>query len=211
VYLQVAKTANDADRRSAEPGSTIVDRIAEFLDRFLFLQRRELYRLIALWILATHLMKVWEYTGYLFFHSPEPQSGKSRALEFLEPLVANSSSILISPTEAVLFRTADGKTQILDEVDSWKNRDQLRSVLNAGFRKGGTVPRMAETDDGYVLRQFPVFGPRALAGIGSRILDATTRDRTFEIDMRRQTRAERRQPFRMRKVGAGRAPEDPTG
>src|SRR5262249_31858646 len=67
--------------------------------------------------------------------------------------------------------------------------------------KGGTVPRMEQTDDGYVLKQFPVFGPRALAGIGTKILDATTRDRTFEIAMRRQTKAERRESFRMRRVG----------
>src|SRR5262249_27480147 len=74
-------------------------------------------------------------------------------------------------------------------------------VLNAGFRKGGKVPRMEQTEEGYVLKQFPVFGPRALAGIGTSILDATTRDRTFALQMRRQTKAERREPFRMRNVG----------
>jgi hypothetical protein len=74
-------------------------------------------------------------------------------------------------------------------------------MLNAGFQKGGTVPRMEKDGrGGYRLVQFPVFGPRAIAGIGLTILDQTTRDRTFPIDMVRQTKEERREKFRLRKL-----------
>jgi len=94
---------------------------------------------VALWVVSTYLHGEFEYTGYLFPYSAGPQSGKSRLLEVLDLLVLNSSGILISPTEAVLFHTASGGTQLLDEVDSWSDRDTLRSVLNAGFRRGNTV------------------------------------------------------------------------
>ena len=132
----------------------------------------------------------FEYTGYIFACSPEPQSGKSRLLEVLELLVANPSGVLISPSEAILFRTAEGHTQLLDEVDGWTNKDELRNVLNAEFHRGATVQRMADSDTGYEVRSFPVYAPRSLAGIGHTVLHGTTWDRTFVLDMVRQTKPE---------------------
>jgi hypothetical protein len=180
---------------------TVVDQIACFIERFVFLKTKSLYRLLALWTIETHMYPEFEYTGYIFAYSPEPQSGKSRLLEILELLVANPSGILISPSEAVLFRTADGHTQLLDEVDGWTNREFLRSVLNAGFRRGATVKRIEDGGNGFEVGSFPVFAPRALAGIGSKILDGTTRDRTFQFEMVRQLRDERRDKFRARTAG----------
>lgn len=177
---------------------TVVDKIARFIERFVFLKTESLYRLLALWTISTHMQAEFEYTGYIFACSPEPQSGKSRLLEILELLVAHPSGILISPSEAVLFRTAHGHTQLLDEVDGWTNREFLRSVLNAGFHRGATVKRAEEGSSGYKIASFPVFAPRVLVGIGNKILDATTRDRTFVIDMVRQMRDERREKFRTR-------------
>ena len=130
-----------------EARSTIID-VANFIERFVFLKNKTLYLLISLWVILTHKYQLFDYTGYLFAHSPEPGSGKSRLLEVLDPLVYNSSGILVSPTEAVLFRTAVDATQLLDEVDSWSNRDELRSVLNAGFHKAGTVTRMEQLHTG---------------------------------------------------------------
>jgi Protein of unknown function (DUF3631) len=109
--------------------------------------------------------------------------------------------VLYKPTDAVLFRMADGATQLLDEVDTWMNGDFLRGILNAGFRRGAVVPRNDPIKDGkWKPVLFPVYSPRALAGIGLEILHGTTRDRTFVISMVRQTREERREKFRFRKV-----------
>lgn len=143
--------------------STIIEKVEQFVRRFVFFKDDSLYRLVALWIVATHLHSAFEYTGYLFAYSARPQSGKSRLLEVLDLLVLNSSGILISPTEAVLFHTASGGTQLLDEVDSWSERDTLRSVLNAGFRRGNTVPRMSKTEtEGYDLKRFLFMVPGRL-------------------------------------------------
>jgi len=137
----------------------------------------------------------------VFAHSPEPGSGKSRLLEVLDLLVANSSGLLYQPTEAVLFRTANGKTQLLDEIDTWPNGDFLRGVLNAGFHRSGTVVRNERRQDNkWEPVAFPVYAPRAMAGIGSGILHGTTRDRTFILEMVKQTREERREKFRARKA-----------
>ncbi len=183
-----------------ESHNSLVDKIAQFIERFVFIKEKAIYTLLALWVIGTYLHEEFEYLGYLFAHSPEPQTGKSRLLEVLDLVVFNSSGILVSPTESVLFRTAHKHTQLLDEIDSWTNRDSGRAVLNAGFQSRGIVSRMRETNSGYVVENFPVYAPRALAGIGQRVLDQTTRDRTFSIEMVRQKPEERRERFRLRQV-----------
>lgn len=186
---------------AAEPNPCLVDRIAFFIERFVFVKERPLYRLLALWVIHTHLIDAFDQTGYVFANSPEAQSGKTRLLEILDFLVYQSSGILTSPTEAVLFRTAKGHTQLLDEVDVWHNMDFLRGILNAGSRRGGTVFRCEKSEKGeYKNGEFPVFGARALSGIGMHILPEATRTRTFSIGMVRQTRDERREKFRSRVV-----------
>ncbi len=181
--------------------TNLVDSVAAFIERFVFIKDKQVYRLLALWVIQTHLYKEFEYTGYIFAHSPEPGSGKSRLLEILDLLVANSSGLLYKPTDAVLFRTADEMTQLLDEVDSWMNAEHLRAILNAGFHRGAKVLRNEQQNKGkWKPIPFPVYGPRALAGIGLGILHGTTKDRTFIIPMVKQTLAERREKFRSRKV-----------
>src|SRR5262245_53204054 len=101
----------------AIPEDNILDKIIAFLRRFVFLRDDSTYLLIAAWILSTYLTDIFDYTSYLFVYSPERQCGKSRLLELLSELVCRSSGVLISPTEAVLFRTARNCTQIFDEVD----------------------------------------------------------------------------------------------
>jgi hypothetical protein len=143
IAADAAPAANPAPHSPIAPPN-VVDRVSTFVKRFVFLKEPSLYRLLALWVIHTYLVDEFEYTGYVFAHSPEPESGKTRLLEVLEVLVENSSGILVSPSESVLFRTALGHTQFLDEVDTWTNKDQLRSVLNSGFQHGVQVLRMTE-------------------------------------------------------------------
>src|SRR5205814_2266678 len=82
----------------------------------------------------------------------------------------------------------------------WTNKEELRNILNAGFQKGRTVVRMGEADGAYTPKKFKVFAPRALAGIGTAILDGVTRDRTFMIRMVRQKQSERRERFHPKKL-----------
>jgi len=106
----------------------------------------------------------------------------------------------VSPTEAVLFRTASKKTLLLDEVDSWGYGDSIKSVLNSGFQRNGSVMRMHDGGGRYEPERHSVYGPKALAGIGTNILGVTTRDRTFMFEMVRQTRGERREKWQSRKI-----------
>ena len=171
-----------------------VEKIARFIKRFVFIKAEQIYLLLAHWVILTYFYKEFEYVGYIFAHSPEPESGKSRLLEVLDLLVANSSGLLYKPTDAILFRTADGMTQLLDEVDAWTNSEHLRGILNAGFHRGAIVQRNEQQKNGpWKPVSFPVYAPRAMAGIGLGILHGTTKDRTLIIPMVKQTPAERRE------------------
>src|SRR5271166_3381719 len=80
---------NNPDAVGAD--ETIIDRVASFIERFVFLQRKSLYHLIATWCVGTHVHPGFEYYPYLLACSPQPESGKSRLLEVLDLLVFESS------------------------------------------------------------------------------------------------------------------------
>lgn len=180
----------------------LVDQVASFVRRFVFLKEASLYQLIALWIIHTYLIECFDFTPYLCVHSPDKGCGKTCLLCTLDVLVFNSSGINASPTEAVLFRTAHGHTQILDEADTYLPRlETARGILNAGFSRQGRVQRMEKDANGkQKVEDFSVFTARVIAGIGSQILPPATRDRAFSIEMVRQMKSEKRERFRERVV-----------
>jgi Protein of unknown function (DUF3631) len=160
---------------------------------------------VALWIVHTHCVDVFEQTPYLTVTSPERQCGKSRLLELIALLVARPW-VTIMPSEAVLFRRIDQEmpTLLLDEVDAIfaaKTADRyegLRALLNAGHRKGTTVPRAANF--GADLLYFKVYSAKVLAGIG--VMPSTITDRAIPIRLQRKTRAEKVAQFRLRTAQA---------
>jgi len=77
--------------------------------------------------------------------------------------------------------------------------EEVRAVINAGHRRGATVPRnVPGPKQSWVVKQFPVFGPKALAGIGK--LPDTVTDRAIPIRMLKRKRSEPVEKLRMRIV-----------
>jgi len=149
---------------------------------------------IALWVLNTYVFDLHDSTPYLNITSATKQAGKSRLFEVLNLLVARPY-LAVEATEAVLFRkiAADTPTLLLDEIDTCFGKEStmtegLRAVLNAGYRRGATVPRCVGPN--HELKDFPVFCPKAFAGIGERLPD-TVVDRSIPIELRRRAPAER--------------------
>jgi hypothetical protein len=62
-------------------GAELLDDIDDYLARFVVYPSEHERRAHALWIAHTWLMECWESTPRFAFLSPEPGSGKSRALE----------------------------------------------------------------------------------------------------------------------------------
>ena len=103
-----------------------------------------------------------------------------------------------APTPAALYRMmADSPTLLLDEVEALNSQTKsesaqaIHAILNAGHRKGATIPRC----DGpkHELKHFPVYGPKAFAAIG-RLPDTLT-DRSIVITMQRRTKDQKVERF----------------
>jgi hypothetical protein len=93
-------------------------------------------------------------------------------------------------------------TLLFDEIDTiWKGRssddskEELRAVLNAGYRRGATVPRCVGNN--HEVEYFNVYAAVALAGIGG--LPDTVRSRSVIVKMRRRMRHETVEPFNLRR------------
>jgi Protein of unknown function (DUF3631) len=171
--------------------------IVEALKQYIWLSNPEDYVLLAAWVVGTHLHKSFDYFGYLLIDSPIRECGKSTLMKILDKLVWKSSGLLHSPTEATMFRM-NTCTQLLDEGDGWQNVVVLRNILNAGFQKGAIVARCGDAKSNYVPIRYPVYIPRAIAGIGlTAQFPETIIGRSFHLAMARQKREERRKKFRL--------------
>lgn len=185
---------------SAEAGAELVRSVERFIGRFVVLPPTARLA-VALWALATHCFDVFETTGYLALVSPEKGCGKTRTTEVLELIVAEPIRA-VSISEAAMFRAIEAKrpTLILDEAEALSGKGEraeaVRSILNAGNRKGASVPRCV--GQAHELQMFNVYCPKIVAAI--RVLPDTVRDRSLVIPMQRKRPDEKVERFIGRRV-----------
>jgi hypothetical protein len=194
-----------------EDGADILDQIERQYRAYVAWANDHQAVAVTLWTAHTHAAEASESTPYLAIESAEPESGKTRTLEVAEHLAARAW-LLVEPSEAAMFRKIerDRPTILLDESDAlWgakaDGREGLRALLNAGYRRGATVPRVVGDGAGMTVQDFPVYGPKALAGLAGR-LPRTIASRSIPIRLRRRARGERVERFRARRAAAELAP-----
>jgi hypothetical protein len=182
-----------------------LEQLEQFLLRYVVFPRSETVVAVVLWTAHTHAIEQADATPYLAISSPEKQSGKTRLLECLALVAQGCTGILITPTASTIYRSLDaspGATLLLDELDAvFRDRsdryEEVRAVINAGHRRSATVPRSVPgPKNTWVVKQFPVFGPKALAGIGK--LPDTVADRSIPVRMVKRKRTEPVEKFRQR-------------
>jgi hypothetical protein len=167
--------------------------IEKFARRFVILPEPA-YLPTALWILSTYVPDAFDCLPYLAIQSPVKRSGKTRLLEVLE-LLCRRPWRGTAITSATLFRMmAEQPTLLLDEVEGLKRgrsetAQAIVAVLNAGHRKGATVPRCA--GDG--LTYFDTYCPKAFATIHE--LPDTLQDRSIVIKMERKRKEQATERF----------------
>lgn len=187
----------------------ILDKIKGFIRRFVVAPDAHL-EILGHYVLHTHQFSErcqQPYTTpYLFVHSAQKGSGKTLlGIDLMTQLCRNFEAVN-NLTPATLFRLAALRATIgIDEVDMLfsgnRSDDDIVSVLNTGYRKGGYVPRAdAKEPDG--VKRYSTFSPKILIGIDSGTMKDTTRDRCIPIHMERATDEERKtvQPFYSYKV-----------
>lgn len=186
-------------------GAAMLARIEAFLIRFVAYPSAHAVVAHVLWIVHTHAMAAWESTPRIAFLSPEPASGKTRALEVSELLVPRPIEA-VNTSPAYLFRKVsdpDGLPTILfDEIDTVfgpkakKDNEEIRGMLNAGHRRGAVAGRCTVKGKKIITEELPAYCAVALAGLGN--LPDTLMSRSIPIPMRRRSPTETVEPFRRR-------------
>lgn len=179
----------------------LLDEIRQFVRRFVVLTDAQV-AVVALWVAHTYAIESFETTPYLHICSPTKRAGKSRLLDVLEALCRKPLRAA-GATEAALFRAISDRhpTILFDEIDTIfgpkaRDHEDLRALLNAGFRRGTPVLRCVGEGTKMSAREFEVFCCKALAGIGS--LPDTISDRSLTISLKRKGRGEQVERFRIR-------------
>jgi hypothetical protein len=197
--------------RVVRPGPAIdpaelLDQVTAFVARFSVFPDQHCAPMLALWYAHTHAIQHFYTTPRLILDSAEPGSGKTRVLEVGQYLAAKPE-MTISITTAAIFRmlAVGPVTLLFDEIDAvfsakgGGNHEDLRALLNAGYKRSATVARCVGDASRMKVERFPVFAPVALAGIAG-AMPATITTRAVTIHMRRRAPHEHAEPFRERKV-----------
>ncbi|MER7919432.1 MULTISPECIES: DUF3631 domain-containing protein [unclassified Streptomyces] len=185
-------------------GAALLSEVEAFHRRFNVFPSEAAYVAVALWDAHAHLLDCFDSTPRIAFLSPEPGSGKTRALEIVETLVPQPMTA-VNASAAALFRSVssgNGKPTILfDEIDTVfgpkaGDNEELRGFLNAGHRRTGVTYRCIGDGGQQTVQAFPSYCAVAVAGLGS--LPDTILSRSVIIRMRRRARNEKVEPFRAR-------------
>jgi hypothetical protein len=119
-----------------------------------------LFLVFALWNLHTFFFELFAVTPYLWLHSPTAGCGKTTACELLA-YGSYKSEFTVNISKAALYHVVDQEhpTLIMDEAEGDLDDREMRSLINAGYRRiGGEVKRWI----GGSVRSFSVYCPTAV-------------------------------------------------
>jgi hypothetical protein len=183
-------------------GAKLLDTVHTFIKRFVAFPSSDCIDTVTLWAAHAHMVEHFHTTPRLAMLSPEPESGKTRVLEILD-LLTPRPMLIFSPSVAAIFRklAQEQITLLFDEVDTIftkhgkdNQNEDLRALLNAGYRRGASIPRCV--GGRHKVEEFSVFAAVALAGIGD--LPDTIITRSIVIKMRRRAAREVIEQYRVR-------------
>jgi putative DNA primase/helicase len=175
-----------------EGGEEILDAAYKYLRRFGKVTHAQAVALI-LWIAYAFIYKGWRWIPYLHIYSPERGEGKSTILDLLAALLGLPwGAVMIRPTLPSLYTDLEesgGRPQLIDEFDFMVTGHReidgpLYAYLNAGCKRGATVPR-TKLEGGRRNERFPTLCPKVICGRNLESLDDSTRDRCIGIRMQK--------------------------
>lgn len=184
----------------APTASDIISRVRSFITDYVSLPDESYADALALYVMHTHTFPPMQRdpetgtltrgtggprtTPYIYITSQGPGSGKTRVMEVLNE-ICRASQLFSGMTGPTLFHMVESiqPTLFLDEVDaiySGAKNEELRGVLNSGYKHNGKVPRVdPKSELGF--REYSTFCPKVLAGIDNGQVPNTVLDRSITI------------------------------
>ncbi|MFF5496359.1 DUF3631 domain-containing protein [Streptomyces aquilus] len=183
-------------------GAALLDEVEAFHRRFNVFPREAAYVAVTLWDAHAHLIDCFDTTPRIAFLSPEPGSGKSRALEIVETLTPKAMTTVNASPNALfrLVEATEGRpTLLFDEIDTVfgpkaGDNEPVRGFLNSGYRRSGKALRCV--GESQTPQFFSAFCAVAMAGLGS--LPDTILTRSVIIRMRKRAPNEKVEGYRER-------------
>jgi putative DNA primase/helicase len=169
--------------KESSPASTaaLIGEIESYLTRYISFGDRSQALTLALWVVGTHVYEVFDAYAYLTITAATKRAGKTRLMELMSFLAARAHHTA-DITPAALFSLVEDEkpTLLIDEAERFAaSQKDFRSIINSGYRRGGTVIRRL----GQGVRHFKVYSPKVFVLIGD-VYD-TLRDRSIIINLRR--------------------------
>jgi len=202
---EASEASDPSDTAPACDLAAALDSTRAFLRRFVVLPSDAALTAVTLWAAHTHAVDAFDSTPRVAFLSPEPASGKSRALEVLATLVPHAMHA-VNASPAALFRSVsdleERPTILFDEIDTVfgpkaKDNEEVRGFLNAGHRRGAVAYRCVGLGTQQTVTPFPAFCAVAVAGLND--IPDTIATRSVIVRMRKRARNEPVEPWRARK------------
>ena len=137
----------------------------------------------AAYVIMTYFHPLFNYLGYDKLEG-DTTSGKSKSA-LIDLLLCFNAISSIDASAAAIYRVIQERrsTLIVDEFEGYSVKDpdklQILSILNAGFQKGLTVPRMEMKGGKANLLESSPYGPKTIASIDP--LYETLRNRSHII------------------------------
>lgn len=162
----------------------LLKKLVEVFQRHLVITEHQAL-VLALFVLHAYAHDAAYFSPILSVVSPEPECGKSSALNLLRMLIAGAEMYSDVSQAALYEAAASGTPLILDETDRYlKGNSSLIQILNAGVERGSTVRRFG--------KKYSVWCPKILARIGL-IPTESLASRCIDILLRRKGPSEHRE------------------
>jgi hypothetical protein len=165
------------------PLSLMLSEVESFLKKYVVFSTPDYAFAAALWVVGTYLWPNFDVFPYLVITSDTKRSGKTRFAEVLS-FVSRNPQWMAALTPATIYRSIEAAfpTMFADEAESLTGESAgvMRTVLNVGYRRGQTIPRMGL---GGEVQNFPAYCPKVFILIGD--VNDTLRDRSIVVRMRR--------------------------
>jgi len=163
--------------------------VRDVLKSHLDLRGPHQYDFLSLWIMGTYMFEGFDSYPYVHFNGPKGV-GKTTALELLSRACFNGE-LTPNISAAAQFRLlhSSSGTLCFDEGEKFQRKSLTdeRTILLAGYKKGGTVLRSVNRGGRWRPTRFEVYAPRAFASQAG--YEDVMASRTIKILMSRTTRS----------------------
>ena len=152
----------------------LFDKIKFQYIKFLYFQKDEWYSVHALWDIGTYLYNLFNAFPLFELRSYREGTGKTKTMKVSRLITLNATEIMVSPTEAVLFRTTNDirPTKYIDEAEKLFTIVQGKpepnacvELINSSYSKGSVVLRLEKIGNKYVALPYYVYSPTMLGSI----------------------------------------------